>query len=127
MHDKYIRQALLTQRIQWGKEQSELLAQAQACEVFEEKDVLYRKAAVLGIRLDSIGEVIRKIDKPNCSNMERARAFQHHNREMSRLKYRERPVGVVSDALDQEVISQFYKDGVVVNAPKGISSLVDKV
>lgn len=127
MKDAYIRQFLLTQRIQWTREQTELLNQARSSEVFEEADEFYRKAAVLGMRLDSIGEVVREIDKPNCSDVTRARAFQHHMRNMARLKYRQRPVGVSVDAIDQEVISQFYKDGVVVNNPKGSSAFADLV
>ncbi len=127
MKDSYIRQVLLTQRIQWTNERNELVQKALASEDYDEKDVFYRKAAVFGIRLDSIGEVIREIDKPGCSDTHRARSFQKHMREMTRLRYRDRPANSLNDALDQEVISQFYKDGVVVNNPKGFSSLVEKV
>ena len=126
MNDSYIRNTVFANHLKWTKEQRELLEKTESAETFEEKDELYRKAAVLGIRLDSVGQVIRDLDKPDCSQAARTRAFQRHMRDMARLKYRPRPVGVISDATDQEVISQFYKDGVVINKPKGFTALSTK-
>lgn len=118
MKDQYIRQRMLEQNMKWTAERNAFVEKALASEDYDEKDEYYRQAAVLGIRLDSIAKVIREISDVNCSDQQRTRAFQRHNRDMERLKYRKRPAHLLQDAIDTEVISQFYKDGVVVNNPE---------
>lgn len=118
MKDAYIRQQLLQQQLRWSAERAALVKQAVAAEDYEEKDECYRKAAVLGIRLDSIAQVTRAIGEVNCTDIQRARAYQKHMRDMQRLKYTPRPPHLTQDGIDTEVISQFYTEGVVVNAPR---------
>ncbi len=117
MKDQYIREYLLKQHMGWNTERNKLVQKALASDIYEEKDECYRQAAVLGIRLASIEKVTKDISAPDCSDATRARSFQRHSRDMARLKYRTRPDHVTQDAIDTEVISQFYSDGVVVNDP----------
>lgn len=110
MKQDYARKILLEQHVKWSGEYSVYLERARAAkpEEFEVKDENYRRAAVLGIRLDSISRVTAIMNGQDDDKIGWLRAMQRHMRDMARLKYRERPVHMQSDGIDMEVMSQFF-------------------
>lgn len=108
MNADYIRKQLLEQHVRYSNEYSTYLEKAQACEDHEEKDTYYRMAAIAGLRLDSISKVTAVLNGKEVG-LSLTREFQRHNRDMAKLKYRPRPAHLQSDALDMEVMSQFFQ------------------
>lgn len=108
MKETTIRAMLLLQHMKFAKERDEYLAKALATEDWEEKDVLYRKAAVAALRIDSVANVVEQI-KGMGAGLKMQRVLQKHTRDMARLKYTERPAHMQSDGLDMEVMSQFFQ------------------
>lgn len=109
MKEDYVRKTLLEQHIKWSGEYSTYLEKAKATEDMEEKDVAYRHAAVLGMRLDSISKATAVLNGKLEFNGGWVRAFQKHMRDMAKLKYRDRPAHMQYDQLDVEVMSQFFQ------------------
>lgn len=108
MNADYIRKQMLEQHVKYSGEYSTYLEKARAAEDYEEKDTYYRMAAVLGIRLDSISKVTAVLNGKEAG-LSLTREFQRHTRDMAKLKYRPRPPHLQSDALDMEVMSQFFQ------------------
>ena len=143
MNEAHIRKQLLIQNMDYSADRSNLLKQAAEAETYEEKDLAYRKAALAGLRIDSVLKTIKEVNEAT-GDLGRQRAFQRHMRDMRRLKYTERPAFATSDGLDMEVMSQFFQSddpeqnqkyqemmtGVKLKAgapiPKGNGLVVDK-
>lgn len=143
MNEAHIRKQLLIQNMDYSADRSNLLKQAAEAETYEEKDIAYRKAAVTGLRIDSVLKTIKEVNEAT-GDLGRQRAFQRHMRDMKRLKYTDRPAFATSDGLDMEVMSQFFQSddpeqnqkyqemmtGVKLKAgapiPKGNGLVVDK-
>lgn len=117
MTENQVRERVLVLSMQYKSEQRALLDKARSIEdqYDDDKDTLYRQAAVLGIRLASLDKVLKDINVANPSDLKCTRAIQRHNRDMLRLKYKPRNPNVDFDGLDNEVLSQFNNVGIVIN------------
>ncbi len=124
MKDEAIRKRLFEMQLEYKAEQRTLLEAARAIEdsMDDEKDTLYRKAAILGIRLASVDKVIEDIRDESIGDNGRLKALQRHNLDMLKLRYKPRAAGADYDALDGEVISQFSNNHIVLNSKPTFNS-----
>ena len=109
MKPEYIRQQLLKQMLEYTQGRNKHLSESAAAETYETKDEAFRRAAVFGLRMTSVAKVVDVLNGKLQVSGGVVRAYQHHMRDMAKLKYKERPAHMQSDQLDMEVMSQFFQ------------------